>query len=60
MIDKIQREKEEGKEGEAGERLVWVIVDGFLLYWCQVRVLPLFYLGEEDGRAKEWEARREG
>lgn len=34
--ERFQRIKEERER--SGERVVWVIVDGFLLYWDQVRL----------------------
>ena len=34
---RIQRER-----AAAGEKIVWVIVDGFLLYWHKVRCPPAF------------------
>ncbi|PSR84412.1 hypothetical protein PHLCEN_2v5449 [Hermanssonia centrifuga] len=54
VFTRLQRERE-----EAGEKVVWVIVDGFLLYWNKVRVcLSVFRDRVLKGRRRsaEWES----
>lgn len=38
----FQRIKEEREAGENGKRIVWALVDGFLLYWHKVGALDMF------------------
>lgn len=41
-IAEFRKIKEEQESGEAGTRILWVLVDGFLLYWHPVGGFYLF------------------